>query len=62
MKIESIRITDEQEDIEEMYERIRIEALPEELQRLVALHHWNALQSVPSYLEQQAGAFVREDS
>jgi RNA polymerase primary sigma factor len=54
------RITDEQETLEEMYERLRIEGLPEELHALVGEHHWNLLQFAPSYVEQQASAFVRE--
>jgi hypothetical protein len=41
------------------YEAIRVESLPEEQQRLVAEHHWNMLQGVPSYLEQRAHVFVQ---
>lgn len=55
-----VQMTDEQETLDEMYERIRIEALPEEQQRLVALHKWNALQATSSYLEEQARRFVQE--
>ena len=44
-------ITDEQEDMEEAYERVRVESLSPELQALVAEHHWNALQAAPSYTQ-----------
>jgi hypothetical protein len=53
-------LTDEQEDLDELYERLRIEGLPQDLQALVGEHHWNMLQATPSYVEQQAHAFVQE--
>lgn len=54
------RITDEQETLDELYERLRIEGLPEAQQALVGEHHWNMLQATPSYVEQQALAFTQE--
>jgi len=53
-------ITDEQEDLEEAYERICIDSLSDELQSCVAEHHWNALQATLSFVERQARAFVEE--
>jgi hypothetical protein len=53
-------LTDEQEDLDERYERLRVGGLPEELQALVGEHHWNMLQAMPSSVEQHAHAFVQE--
>jgi hypothetical protein len=53
-------ITDEQEDLDELYERLRIEGLPQDLQALVGEHHWNMLQATPSSVEQQAHTFGEE--
>jgi hypothetical protein len=58
--INTLPITDEQEDLEEAYERTRIDSLPLELQSCVAEHHWNALQATRSYVESQARTFVQE--
>ncbi len=53
-------VTEEPETIDEMYERLRIQALPERLQQLVLLHYLDQFQAVPSYLEQQARRFASE--
>ena len=55
-----LSITDEQEDLEEIRERARIDALPEQFQHFVAEHHWQMLQATPSYVECQAQAFALE--
>jgi hypothetical protein len=54
------RMTEEVETLEEAYERQRLESLPEDWQRLVALHHLDQLEAVPSYVEQQARQFAQE--
>jgi hypothetical protein len=54
------RVTEEPETIDEMYERLRIQALPERLQQLVLLHYLDQFQAVPSYVEQQARLFASE--
>jgi len=54
------RVTEEPETIDEMYERLRIQALPERLQQLVLLHYLDQFQAVPSYIEQQARLFASE--
>jgi hypothetical protein len=54
------RITEDEETLEEAYERLRIEALPEELQQLVYLHLLDQFEAVPSYVEQQARRFATE--
>jgi hypothetical protein len=54
------RVTEEPETIDEMYERLRIQALPERLQQLVLLHYLDQFQAVPSYVEQQARRFASE--
>ena len=54
------RVTEEPETMDEMYQRLRIQALPERLQRLVLLHYLDQFQAVPSYLEQQAKQFASE--
>ena len=54
------RITEEPETMDEMYQRLRIQALPERLQRLVLLHYLDQFQAVPSYVEQQARQFASE--
>jgi hypothetical protein len=53
-------ITEEPETMEEAYESLRIASLPEELQRLVLLHTLDQFEAVPSYVEQQARKFARE--
>ncbi len=52
------RITTDAETLEEEYENQRISALPEPLQQLVATHHLDQLEAVPSYVEGQAKDFV----
>jgi hypothetical protein len=52
------RVTEEPETMDEMYQRLRIRALPERLQRLVLLHYLDQFQAVPSCLEQQARRFA----
>ena len=42
----------------EQYEEARINALPQDLQSLVLLHHTDQLEAVPSYVEGQANDFV----
>ena len=54
------RVTEEPETIDEMHERLRIQALPERLQQLVLLHYLDQFQAVPSYIEQQARRFASE--
>lgn len=54
------RVTEEPETMDEMYQRLRIQALPERLQRLVLLHYLDQFQAVPSYVEQQARLFASE--
>jgi hypothetical protein len=54
------RVTEEPETMDEMYQRLRIQALPERLQRLVLLHYLDQFQAVPSYIEQQARRFALE--
>jgi len=54
------RVTEEPETIDEMYERLRIQALPERLQQLVLLHYLDQFQAVPSYVEHQARLFASE--
>ena len=54
-------ITEEQEDLEEAYERTRIDGLPDNLKALVGEHHWNMLEHTPSYVEQQAHAWASEE-
>ena len=54
------RVTEEPETIDEMYERLRIQALPERLRQLVLLHYLDQFQAVPSYIEQQARLFASE--
>ena len=54
-------ITEEPETLEDAYESLRIESLPEELQYLVYLHHLDQLEAVPSYVESQASRFAREE-
>ena len=54
------RVTEEPETMDEMYQRLRIQALPERLQRLVLLHYLDQFQAVPSYVEQQARQFASE--
>jgi len=54
------RVTEEPETIDEMYQRLRIQALPERLQQLVLLHYLDQFQAVPSYVEQQARLFASE--
>jgi hypothetical protein len=44
-------ITEEPETMDEMYERLRIEALPEPLQQLVLAHHLDQFEAVSSYVE-----------
>ena len=58
--MEQQRMTEDQETLEEAYERLRIEALPEELQRLLYLHTLDQFEAVPSYVEQQARQFANE--
>ena len=58
--IQVARVTEEPETIDEMYERLRIQALPERLQQLVLLHYLDQFQAVPSYVEQQARLFASE--
>jgi hypothetical protein len=55
------QFTEELLTLEEEYELQRIEALPEEQQRLVYLHYLDQFEAVPSYLEQQAAQFAREE-
>ncbi len=54
------RVTEEPETMDEMYQRLRIQALPGRLQRLVLLHFLDQFQAVPSYVEQQARRFALE--
>jgi len=54
------RVTEEPETMDEMYRRLRIQALPGRLQRLVLLHYLDQFQAVPSYVEQQARRFASE--
>lgn len=53
-------ITEEIETMDEMYERLRIESLPEPLQQLVFQHHLDQYEATPSYAEQQAHSFTTE--
>ncbi len=53
------RITTDATTLEEEYENQRISALPEPLQHLVATHHLDQLEAVPSYVEGQASDFVQ---
>jgi hypothetical protein len=57
---QTVKVTEEPETIDEMYERLRIQALPERLQQLVLLHYLDQFQAVPSYIEQQARRFASE--
>ncbi len=57
---QAARVTEEPETIDEMYQRLRIQALPERLQQLVLLHYLDQFQAVPSYVEQQARRFASE--
>lgn len=54
-------ITEDEETLEEAYEQLRIASLSEEQQRLVYLHYLDQYEAVPSYVEQQARAFAREE-
>jgi len=54
------RVTEEPETMDEMYQRLRIQALPERLQQLALLHYLDQFQAVPSYVEQQARRFASE--
>jgi tRNA U38,U39,U40 pseudouridine synthase TruA len=45
------QITEEPETMDEMYERLRIEALPESLQQLVLTHHFDQFEALPSYAQ-----------
>lgn len=47
--------------LEDEYEQQRIDALTPEQQRLLYLHHLDQFASVPSYVEQQARQFAREE-
>ena len=58
---QTTRITEELETLDEMYERLRIEALPEHLQQLVLQHHIDQFEAIESYIEQQARKFASED-
>lgn len=53
-------ITEEPETLEEAYERMRIEALSQDQQRLLFLHLLDQFEAVPSYVEQQARRFASE--
>ncbi len=53
-------VTEEPETMDEAYERIRFEALPETMQRLVVLHLSDQYDAVPSYAEHQAHRFLTE--
>jgi hypothetical protein len=57
---EETRITEDPETLDEAYERLRINALPPEQQRLVYLHQLNQYAAVPCYFEQQAQQFATE--
>src|SRR6266849_449666 len=48
------RVTEEPETMDEMYQRLRIQALPERLQQLVLLHYLDQFQAALSYVEHQA--------
>ncbi len=52
------RITNDAETLDEAYETQRVNSLPEDLQRLVAIHHTDQLEAVPCYVEGQAQDFV----
>jgi hypothetical protein len=54
------KITEDQETLDEAYERQRIESMTPEQQQLVYLHYLDQFEAVPSYLEQQARQFVAE--
>jgi hypothetical protein len=54
-------ITEDEETLEEAYERLRIASLSEELQYLLYLHALDQFEAVPSYVEQQARQFAREE-
>jgi hypothetical protein len=60
MKTPNRPITEEPETLDEAYERLRIDSLTPQQQRLVYRHHLDQLQAVPSYVEQQARTFARE--
>src|SRR5215472_16481674 len=52
------RMTEEPETMEEQCERLRIQALPESLQRLALLHALDQFEAIPSYVAQQACHFA----
>jgi hypothetical protein len=54
-------ITEDSETLEEAYERLRIASLTEEQQYLLYLHVLDQFEAVPSYVEQQARQFAREE-
>lgn len=53
-------MTEEQETLEEAYERLRIASLSEEQQYMLYLHTLDQFEAVPSYIEQQAHKFATE--
>lgn len=48
----------DEETLDEMYERLRIESLPPSQQELVLRHHLDQFNAVPSYVAQQAQEFA----